>query len=336
MFVADRLLWRGQPSQAPWFQRRMARVHDLHRHHAVPVTPLALTELGSDATREDFLAASDQYRRPVVLRGFIAGCEATRCWTDQTLRTRFDGRDCTVLRFDSDQDWDTGAPTERMPFGDYLDRMRSEPLYLNSSTELASEPVLQALGLDRVLGLRDPRVDVLPLTNLFIGSDRVHSALHAAPAGNFFLNAVGRKRWTLTDPAHSALLAPVMRPPYQYVRSAFGGYRSHGERLRCLPRFEVVLQPGDVLYNAPWWWHEVDNLDPLTVGCSVRRVPALGRASASWANQPLFTACSLYPWTRVAVAAHTLYARVSPNPTPLRELMNRLNTRVQERVLRKA
>jgi hypothetical protein len=179
-------------------------------------------------------------------------------------------------------------------------------------------------------------VDVLPLTNLFIGSDQVHSALHAAPAGNFFLNAVGRKRWTLTDPAHSALLAPVMRPPYQYVRSAFGGYRTQGDRLRRLPRFEVVLQPGDVLYNAPWWWHEVDNLDPLTVGCSVRRVPAIGRASASWANEALFTACSLYPWTRVAVAAHTVYARLSPDPTPLRELMNRLNTRVQDRVLRKS
>ena len=39
-----------------------------------------------------------------------------------------------------------------------------------------------------------------------------------------------------------------------------------GEKTANLPRLEVILEPGDVLFNAPWWWHTVENLDDLTVG----------------------------------------------------------------------
>ena len=36
------------------------------------------------------------------------------------------------------------------------------------------------------------------------------------------------------------------------------------------PRVEVVLEPGDVLINPPWWWHEIENVSETTVAVATR------------------------------------------------------------------
>jgi hypothetical protein len=36
------------------------------------------------------------------------------------------------------------------------------------------------------------------------------------------------------------------------------------------PRFEVVLKPGDVLYNPPWYWHRIRNESSPTIGSASR------------------------------------------------------------------
>lgn len=45
--------------------------------------------------------------------------------------------------------------------------------------------------------------------------------------------------------------------PFTYCLSAFGarGSTDSDSPIARLPRFEVTLEPGDLLYNAPWWWH---------------------------------------------------------------------------------
>jgi len=36
-----------------------------------------------------------------------------------------------------------------------------------------------------------------------------------------------------------------------------------------IPKYEVVLEPGDVLYSPQWWWHTVDNLGE-SIGVAMR------------------------------------------------------------------
>jgi hypothetical protein len=35
-------------------------------------------------------------------------------------------------------------------------------------------------------------------------------------------------------------------------------------------RYEVELEPGDVLFSPPWWWHDVRNTTEETIGLATR------------------------------------------------------------------
>lgn len=351
--LAERALWRRAPSESPLFQWKRGLVRELQaaapwRESRAP-EPLAEL-LPCDHDREHFLAASEGFCRPVVLRGFARDAPAVKRWSLDFLRARLGPHPCAVLLLDEQvraRDWDVPAPLVHMSFDEYFDRMTTEPLYLNSSTKVATccPELMDDLQLERIREtFCEPGAswDELVLTNFFIGSSQVFSALHSAPAGNFFLNIAGRKRWLLTDPRHSLMLHPITKPPFQYYRSAFGGYRAWreqhdeggpGEILWRLPRYEVVLEPGDLLYNAPWWWHEVYNLDPLTVGVAVRRVPQPLSPSPSWRNHPIFTLTSLYPAGQAVALGHYLYQRLSGDTRPLRDLINLANTKIQDRYM---
>ena len=36
------------------------------------------------------------------------------------------------------------------------------------------------------------------------------------------------------------------------------------------PVYQATLEPGDVLFNPPWWWHSIKNVDATTVGVASR------------------------------------------------------------------
>lgn len=158
--------------------------------------------------------------------------------------------------------------------------------------------------------------------------------------GNFFLQIAGRKRWTVVDPRWTAWLHPVNGRPFQYCNSAFGGYRAghylalgEDNPILHVPHAEVVLEPGDLLYNAPWWWHEVENLDDFTVGCAVRHVPRPFRPSPSWSNHRLFSLTSTYPAMRALTYAHFLHARVTGSTRPVRDTINAMLVKMLYRSL---
>ena len=93
------------------------------------------------------------------------------------------------------------------------------------------------------------------------------SSLHDSSlrSGNFFIPLQGRKRFTLLPPpAQSLGLFPAHHPYYRHLRPAAvasvlagDGTMQHTAGLR-----EVVVGPGDVLYIPPYWFHQVETLDP--------------------------------------------------------------------------
>ncbi|MFQ5739959.1 MAG: hypothetical protein ACE5JX_13200, partial [Acidobacteriota bacterium] len=60
--------------------------------------------------------------------------------------------------------------------------------------------------------------------------------------------------------------------------------------------------PGDLLYNAPWWWHEVQNYTPFTIACAVRYDAHPEKPlsiSLDLKNNRLLTLMSALPFTRM-------------------------------------
>lgn len=343
LILADRYAWSGTPSKSPRFAKQKQLVEQLHRLTKFQKTRAAEklpTFQAGELDYTDFIRETAGYTRPVVIREFAKQAVDAGMWRRERLCQRLRDRTCAVVAFDEASRmaaWDTGVDFVKMDFESFVARMASEDIYLNNSTELveACPQLIDDLRLSSLHQFLRPRSrwDELLTTNFFIGSSRVRSSIHAAFGGNFFLNLAGRKRWRFIAPEHSALLHPVTARPFQYVRSACGGfYRSEQNNAATniftrLPHYEVILEPGDLLYNAPWWWHEVDNLDDFTVGCAVRHFPTPFRRSPSWANHRLFTLASTYPTSRALMFGHFFLQQLSGTKQPLRTFANKLMVR---------
>lgn len=328
-----------RPSEAPNFARRSAIAEKLGslRTERVEASPVPVV---TSHDREAFLAASEGASRPVVLRGFARQTAAR--WSEQMLRARVGGATVTVMNMKEDAErngWDVGNEHVKLTVAELLDRIPEERLYLNNSTELfVDHPDLMAeLQLDRLSRFTTPdgTWDELLTTNFFIGGRKVRSAIHTAYGGNFFMNLVGRKRWRFIDPRYSPWLHPVPARPFDYATSAHGSLYSDEQDgiddsiFFRLPREEVLLEPGDVLYSAPWWWHEVDNQSDLNVACAVRHLQPPGGLSPSFTNCVPMAMASRFPKSRFLTTVHYLKHRYGGGESSLRA---RVNQAVWQRV----
>jgi len=198
---------------------------------------------------------------PVVLRGFASASEAVREWSFDGLVERFGQQ--RVLLTTADLDGEAGT----------LDAVESNKVYLHNSEILfRRHPELaDALPLDALAGYSDMRPTYL---QLFLGRAGTGTPFHAAANWNWFFNIEGRKSWAFVDPRHGYLLYPhnamgqaaafALCPHADEYDEAFFPAFSY-----C-PIFRVTLEPGDVLFNPPWWWHAVNNESDKTVGVASR------------------------------------------------------------------
>lgn len=99
---------------------------------------------------------------------------------------------------------------------------------------------------------------------------------HNAEEDNFFTMIQGRKKWTFVDPQWTLLFSPYFNRCAMYFSSKAGhAYNPNLDRCPLyhhIPKWEAVLEPGDVLYNPSYWWHSIENIDKYTMGVSSRWV----------------------------------------------------------------
>lgn len=225
------------------------------------VVPEALPayEVG-EISREQFFKDHVMNPYPAVIRGLH---QPARDWSLDALIEEFGD---TELLFNEDFDY-------RMRPLRWLREARSADLYVaNSEQLLVRHPALLAgLDLGRYAGWTRGQ---LYCAQLFLGARRGQGLIfHCANNLNVFTMLHGRKRWTLVHPDFSYFMYPLISRESAYVASIINHIETPASMVPLFehcPRFEVVLEPGDVLINPPWWWHQVENLDGQTVGCASR------------------------------------------------------------------
>ena len=91
---------------------------------------------------------------------------------------------------------------------------------------------------------------------------------------NLFFQIEGRKRWTFIDPIFTLLLYPVIPPEPSYGESLIDQYDMtpdpKARLFQYCPHQEVILEPGDVLFIPPYYWHSVRNLEARTLAVATR------------------------------------------------------------------
>jgi len=240
--------------------------------------------------------------QPLVIRGLIKDSAAVRNWSaDYFLQNYGDTKLLTLRKPEHKKNGAYTSFTEALDFQDLTlrDSIKamcdgSEMLYINNITQIfADHPKLvEELELDRIKPVDsgiNPK-NWLKI-NLFMGGPGTGSSLHCAVGGNFFFNIHGKKRWILIDPKYSKYLKSTPSDEFEFVISGHD-IENPSDILNRIPKFEVTLEPGDVLYNPPWWWHYVRNESDFTIGCAVRDHKTYWQ---SFKNNPMYMLMSPYP-----------------------------------------
>ncbi|UJR21788.1 hypothetical protein I4U23_024863 [Adineta vaga] len=111
-------------------------------------------------------------------------------------------------------------------------------------------------------------------STLWIGSQGAHTPCHYDTYGiNFVAQIVGRKRWLLFPP-DSPIGQLQTRIPYEESSVYIDIEPNVLNKFQNIDVYDVILEPGDVLFVPKHWWHFVSSLDSITISVN------------SWLKQP--------------------------------------------------
>lgn len=259
-------------------------------------------------TAQHFFKNFQQPGIPVVLKGIV---ENTLTWDlnylCQVLSTQeFPVRYYGQQRYQQDKrQWKTtgsGVETRILPFERYAEMLRSgeadqHDAYL-ARCALSNTPLLDTPGYRQLeaaeaqLGLKGAATAL----NLWLGPGGHVSSLHYDPMDGTLSQLYGQKRVILFPPSQTYNLYPIAvwnhlvhglkrRAVYSQVYPDRPDVESFPRfQIAQQHRYEVILDPGDVLFLPAGWWHEVVSLGTGVV-CSTNRfwhVSPMTRALTSW------------------------------------------------------
>jgi hypothetical protein len=231
--------------------------------------------------RETFERDHFQASRPVVLKGALRGWPAFGRWSPDYLESQFAEQRVAVAVSGRDGFDYTAPQTQEMSFAEAAALIRQDGpdsdrhYYLLKQNIPTHFPSLVAdLQVPELVG--DPRR--LTSVNLWFGGAGNLTPLHYDRANNLLAQFWGRKHVTLFDPQQFERLYPAIdgdRPHISRANILAPDYDAF-PLLRQAAPLECLLEPGDVLYMPPYWWHQVHSLD-LSISVNFWWLPNLAQ-----------------------------------------------------------
>lgn len=224
-----------------------------------------------DASRAAVVDLSEDFTRPIVIRGGVAQAEAIGRWGDRAWWLERYPRE-QVLAADADGSY-------LWPVAQALSR---DDVYISGSAAIfARRPELAAMVETPLSRAVTPNTaGATPVFyQLFLGHAGQGATVHCAMTVNLFRQISGRKKWYFLPPSQT---------PYLRAKIFTNGYAATSHTLQPLrdapgspwfgrlERYTATLEPGDLMINPPWWWHSVENLpgEGLIAGVSTRFRPS--------------------------------------------------------------
>lgn len=252
------------------FENRMIKKYIKKEY--IPPTPIP-TIYAKQLSNQRFLKMSNNLRNPVLIKGFMKDTQAVSNWDFDYFKQILGDYKLNIL---SKKD---RLEIMNMSFSEFNDRAKNEPLYINNNNTILSDYSILFNDVKRQFNKLINTIYTMDLkhihiANLFMGYTKNGSNMHCGGSGNLFCMIRGTKRWTLIDPRYSALLKGRVSESGIHGQTLFDmpdtSLNDYPNIFNYLPRYDVVLEPGDILWNAPWWWHRVENSDGLNIGLAIR------------------------------------------------------------------
>jgi len=218
---------------------------------------------------------TNNYRTPLVIKGLIKDFPCVQKWNIEYLKKYcgkylvkgFTKSDNSEMLYDQ---FNNVKVLENVRFSTACDMIENgEQIYINNFHSIFIDcKVLQAdLNLKKLDEITP--IEYTDTSQLFFGPKGTGTTLHCAMKSNIFYNVKGRKKWTFIDPEYSPYLSAVLSNNGIFVVSKLNYFKDKA-LLRNIPKYEYILEEGDVLFNPSWWWHCVENMSEYTVGVANR------------------------------------------------------------------
>lgn len=240
--------------KSPLFLRLLK--HEWSKLEEVEATPFP--EIAAENfTRELFWEATNGLMGPVVIRGAIKNSTAVNEWGREYFVEHYPDAPVVAKQTFGSMYFKTVRTTMR-DFYEALEEGVDANLVSSSSIFAKHPELLEQIMSPFETEFVSPEGKKVYLHQLFItpGSRTKH---HAELGGNLYRQISGRKRWTMVAYEATKFMCPHFVHGSALVKSCTLGFESD-EWYTRLPRMEAILEPGDIFYNPPWAWHDVEGL----------------------------------------------------------------------------
>ena len=125
---------------------------------------------------------------------------------------------------------------------------------------------------------------------LFIGNKGTKTNIHTAGTDNLFVQIRGKKKWLIWDQKVHYIINPkVNRAPAKVSNINPNKINNSNLAFNHLPKCEIILKEGDIIFIPAYLWHYVENLTP-SIGIGIRWLSFYN----SFRNNPLLANLELF------------------------------------------
>jgi hypothetical protein len=208
---------------------------------------------------------------PVIIKGGAKHTFAYQNWTMEMFRDRFG--DFKAKTFNHSNNYKPGINTIK----DVIDS--EDKLYISFCAEIfcAHPELVNEVGCLEFREHMGGNSGLFVAAQLFLGTQSsTGSDFHCANANNLFFQLRGKKKWTFVHPDYLWLMYPMLDRFFLFCASFLkrdynqAYLEQYAPLQKYCPKYEAVLEPGDILLNPPWQWHAIDNLTDETIAVSTR------------------------------------------------------------------
>jgi tRNA wybutosine-synthesizing protein 5 len=222
----------------------------------------------SQVSAEEFDDLYFQRNIPVMHKGGVLETDYFKKWSVEYLGSKIDSQ---LVKVNHTEDGiynhnKNTVSTVEVPFIEALEFFSAKK-HRNKSYYLQQAPI-GVLFPQLLADLEPPKwmrpTDIIGQVFLWIGGAGCLTPLHYDRIHNFLIQVVGRKELTLFPPSDTKYLYPSQKEGGTHISeidldnpdlNQFPLFSS------AQPPINVLLEPGDMLFIPPGWWHQVRSLD---------------------------------------------------------------------------
>jgi hypothetical protein len=247
-------------------------------------------------TIEKFIKLTNNFTTPLVVKNFLKDSVAVKKWDLDFFANKYGDTKLPVIEnadINEHKNYINSKTPEKYKYitmKEFTDSIKQgKKVYINNVSRIFGEhpELLNDLDLGKIKKYTGEDIkDEVHITNLFFGGKGTGTSLHCSITGNFFYNIKGKKLWYLIDPKYTKYLRPILSRTGLFAVSLLDICTSkQGDYPLSIPRYEVLLEEGDMLFNPPWYWHAITNKTDYTIACANR----FTNFWSGFKNNPLFT-----------------------------------------------